>query len=51
MLKKTKITEGCYIVCSDNTSVLFGCPSDIVKVFWFVGLILSMSAIIFGVWL
>lgn len=33
MLKKTKITEGCYIVCSDNTSVLFGCPSDIVKVF------------------
>ena len=25
--------------------------TDIVKVFWFVGLILSMSAIIFGVWL
>ena len=33
MLKKTKITEGCYIVCSDDTSVMFGCPSDIVKVF------------------
>ena len=25
--------------------------TDIVKVFWFVGLVLSMSAIIFGVWL
>ena len=33
MLKKTKITEGCYIISSDNTSVLFGCPSDIVKIF------------------
>ena len=33
MLKKVKITEGCYIVYSDNTSVMFGCPSDIIKVF------------------
>ena len=33
MFKKTKITEGCYTLCSDNTSIMFGCPSDIIKVF------------------
>lgn len=33
MFKKTKITEGCYTLCSNNTSIMFGCPSDIIKVF------------------
>lgn len=32
MLKKEKITDGCYIISSERCSVMAGCPSDIIKI-------------------
>lgn len=32
MIKEQKLTASCYIISSDKASVMFGCPSDIIKV-------------------